>query len=119
MRVRAFLLIFVILPLVPSTAFSSNITADYLIGPWCHSYSVSGTEKIDENYNYVFQNDGTYSHQGSSHSKKLKHGFRYEILPGKLKLQAFPGDLQVKSVQEDELVLKYFVDLHFIRGECG
>ena len=119
MRVKAFLLIFAILPLVPSTVFSNDLTTDYLIGPWCHSYSLSGNEKINENLNYVFQNDGTYSHQGSSHSKKLKHGFKYEILPGKLKLQGFPGNLEVKSVEEDELVLKYFVDLYFIRGECG
>lgn len=120
MRNKILVLVFFALQLFPLNLFAEDLTADYLVGPWCFSHTVSGSEQSDENKNFLFKNDGTFSYQQSSHNKKLTPGFKYEIMPGKLKLKPiFPGELQVKSVKDHELVLKYFVDIHLIRGKCN
>lgn len=102
-----------------TSVFAEQLTVDYLAGPWCYSHTLSENGRLDQMENYLFDKNGGFSHQQSKYNKKLKPGFKYKILPDKLKLKPlFPGSLGVKSVKQDEMILKYFVDLYFIRGEC-
>lgn len=117
---KFFLPISITLLFSATNVFAERLTVDYLAGPWCYSHTISRNGRQDEMKNFLFDNKGTFSYQQSSHNKKLKPGFKYEILPGKLKLKPiFPGELKVKSVKQDEMILYYFVDLYFIRGECS
>lgn len=116
---RFFLAFSMILFLSAKGVSAEQLTVDYLEGPWCHSHSLSGNDRQDEMKNYLFDKNGTFSYQQSKYNKKLTPGFKYEILPDKLKLKPiFPGELEVKSVKQEEMILNYFVDLYFIRGEC-
>jgi hypothetical protein len=119
MKIRSLLLILFILQAIPLTLNATDLATDYLRGPWCFTHSMSGNERIEENRNLIFNDDGTFSYQQSVNNQELTDGFTYEILPGKLKLRPiFPGELQVKSATAEELVLNYFVDVHFRRGAC-
>jgi len=104
---------------VPSTVMAVEISEGYLEGAWCFTHTMSGKEKSEEMRSYIFEKGGKYSHQTSRTSSRMKEGFSYQILPGKLKLKPeFPGELNVKSASEDHLVLNYFVDFYFTRGAC-
>lgn len=117
---RLFLAVSIILFFSAKGIFAEQITEDYLEGPWCYSHSLSGNDRHDEMKNFLFDKNGTFSYQQSRHNKKMTPGFKYEILADKLKLKPiFPGVLDVKSAKQDEMILKYFVDLYFIRGECS
>lgn len=103
----------------PTTLTALELTEEYLEGAWCFTHTMSGKERSDEMRKYVFNKGGTYSHQTSSMSNRMKEGFSYQILPNKLKLKPeFPGDAKVKFLSKDQMVLNYFIDLYFIRGEC-
>ena len=102
-----------------TSVFAEQLTMDYLAGPWCYSHTLSGNDRQDEMKSLLFDKNGSFSYQQSKYNKKLTPGFKYEILPDKLKLKPlFPGVLKVKSVKQDEMVLHYFIELYFIRGEC-
>jgi hypothetical protein len=117
---RFFLPVSIALLFFGSNVFAEQLTSDYLEGPWCYSHTMSVNGRQDETKNFLFDNNGTFSYQQSKHNKKLTPGFKYTILPNTLKLKPiFPGTLKVKSVKQDEMVLFYFVDLYFIRGECS
>ena len=117
---RVFLSVSMILFLSSTSVFAEQVTVDYLAGPWCYSHTLSGNDRQDEMKNFLFDKNGTFSYQQSKYNKKLTPGFKYEILPDKLKLKPlFPGELGVKSVKQDEMILFYFLDLYFIRGECS
>lgn len=104
---------------LPTTLMALELTEEYLEGAWCFTHTMSGKERSEEMRSYIFQKGGKYSHQTSSMSSRMKEGFSYQILPGKLKLkQELPGEAKVKSLSEDQMVLNYFVDLYFKRGEC-
>ena len=121
MRLITYLATFMLLSISPRASESAvqELTEDYLAGPWCLSHTMAGKDRQDEMTNYIFEKGGTFLHQGSSHSDKMTPGLKYQILPGKIKLKPiYPGDLKVKSVEKDELVLNYFVDLYFTRGAC-
>ncbi len=117
---RVFLPVSMIIFLSATSVFTEQLTVDYLAGPWCYSHTLSGNDRQDEMKNLLFDKNGTFSYQQSSNNKKLTPGFKYEILPDKLKLKPlFPGVLGVKSVKQDEMILRYFIDLYFTRGECS
>ena len=119
-KYRTTLIIALFLTFYTYSSQAAELSADYLEGAWCYSHAVSGGERNDENRNLVFEKDGTFSYQQSLNNSKLTPGFKYEVLPGTLKLKpVFPGALKVKSVDENEMILNYFMDLYFIRGECS
>ena len=104
---------------IPTPMMAVELTEDYLQGAWCFTHSLAGKERSEEMRNYIFDKGGTYSHQTSSMSNRIKGGFTYQILPDTLKLKPeFPGELKIKSLSENQMVLDYFVDLYFMRGEC-
>lgn len=92
---------------------------EYLIGKWCHAYSEAGTEREEENYNWVFEEGGKFYIQKSEFSKNLTPA-TWEIKDNKLKLAGvFPGDFKpVTILSEDEFSLKFFMNLHVKRGSC-
>ena len=107
-----------------STSDYKGLTAEYLVGDWCYTHYQSidpKTESIkreDNNYNFIFEADGTYSTQGAS-TATMKPGWKYEFLPdGAFKLKSFPGTNKVVSVEPDVFVLYNFVDHYFQRGAC-
>lgn len=94
------------------------MTRDYLSGEWCLAYMEVQGEREPENKRYVFSKDGTFQYQVSSTGSKLGEG-KYEILDRKLRMKPiYITDLQVLSVEPNELVVKFFGDLHFVRGSC-
>lgn len=114
-----FVLVMAITVIPAMNLTAAELTEDYLEGLWCFSHSMSGQDRTDEMRTYVFEKGGKYSSQTSSMSSRMNDGFSYQILPGKLKLKPeFPGEIKVTSVSEDQMVLNYFVDFYFIRGEC-
>lgn len=117
---KFFLAVSITLFFSAANVFAEQLTVDYLEGPWCYSHTMSSDGRQDEMKNFLFDNNGTFSYQQSSHNKKMRPGFKYKILPDQLKLKPiFPGVLGVKSIKQDEMILNYFVDLYFIRGECS
>jgi len=117
---KFFLAVSITLFFSAANLFAEQLTVDYLAGPWCYSHTMSGGNRQNEMKNFLFDSNGTFSYQQSSHNKKLTPGLKYEILPDKLKLKPiFLGELGVKSIKQDEMILDYFVDLYFIRGECS
>lgn len=102
-----------------TSLMAMELSEEYLEGPWCLTHTMSGKERSDEMRKYVFNKGGTYSHQTSSMSNRMKEGFSYQILTEKLKLKPeFPGEVKVKALSKDLMVLNYFIDLYFARGEC-
>ena len=82
------------------------MTGDYLYSPWCFTHTQSGDGTTEENRNFLFRDDGTFSVQQSSHNSKMSDRFTYEIMAEKLKLTPiYPGTLGVKSAGKEELVL--------------
>lgn len=119
MKIKPHIIFIIAWLLVPAHVLAEEVTSQYLNGPWCFSHTVSGGEKEIENRNFVFNEAGTFSSQQSVNNKKMTEGFSYEILPGQLKLKPiFPGTLKVKSIEDNEMILNYFIDVHFVRGEC-
>jgi len=119
MKIKLRIIFIIAWLLAPAHVLAEEVTPKYLSGPWCFSHTESGGEKEIENRNFVFSEDGTFSSQQSATNKKMTEGFTYEILPGQLKLKPmFPGTLKVKSVEDNEMILNYFTDVHFVRGAC-
>ena len=106
------------------TSDYKGLTPEYLLGAWCYTHYQSinpDTKAIDReenNYNFIFETDGTYSTQGAS-TAKMQPGWKYEFLPDEVfKLKSLPETNKVVSVQPDAFVLHNFVDHYFQRGAC-
>lgn len=114
----SFPVIITLLCFAPSI-YAEDLNKDYLAGEWCHSYTQFGADRQDEMINFLFEKNGTFSYQTSKHNEALKSGFKYELLSGEIKLKSvYPGVLKIASIKDNEMVLNYFGDLHFVRGAC-
>ena len=107
-----------------NTSDYKGLTTEYLLGPWCYTHYQSinpetkAIEREENNYNFIFEADGTYSTQGAS-TAEMRPGWKYEFLPGgAFKLKSFPGTNKVVSVEPDVFVLHNFVEHYFQRGAC-
>ena len=93
---------------LPSIILAAELTEEYLEGAWCFTHTMSGKDRSEEMRSYSFEKGGKYSYQSSSMSSGMREGNSYQILPGKLKLKPeYPGEIQVKSMSENQMVLKY------------
>jgi hypothetical protein len=78
-----------------------------------------GEEREDEGRNYLFSADGTFRQQKSLSSDAMGPEFRYQLNGDVMKMSpVFLGEMQVISVEPEAFVLKWFGELHFVRGRC-
>jgi len=99
-------------------AQAGDIPIDKIIGKWCFKYIEVSTDKEPENRNYEFRKDGACLYQNSSFSDNMKN-CKWNIKDNKLRLKPeFISDLEVLSLTDREMVLKFLGKLHFLRGSC-
>jgi hypothetical protein len=94
------------------------LEGSYLEGAWCFTHTDYNGEIEDEQVNYRFGSDGDLAVQTSRYRDALKEGFTWEMDGVEFRMSHMPGTSRVVSLEPDEFVLRYFVNLHFVRGVC-
>lgn len=93
------------------TANATELTADYLLGPWC---------LLEENRNWVFEADGKFLMQQSASSSKLKHSANWKVVDGQLDIRpVYMGGAQPVIINsQDNFTFKWMMELQVERGAC-
>ncbi len=109
-----------LLAMIPTTAFATELTPDFLHGQWCFVETDFGSEKEPENRNWVFEPDGRFLMQQSLTSDRIKHSGSWEIKDGKLEIKPvyMGGPKPVEITSEDAFIFKWMAPMRIQRGEC-
>lgn len=98
------------------------IDAAYLAGPWCHTHTLAGGEREEENRNYIFSEDGSLMYQVSEMSPEIGGRGKFTIDGDRIVISPTFSmfKLTVKSAEPDEMVLDAGLgDFYFRRGACA
>lgn len=105
-----------------TTAKQNSITlsAEYLVGKWCHIYDAAQGKIEEENSNWEFKEDGKFMQQTSKYNTKMKHRGNWKIKGNKLQIKPtfMGGPHDITIISQNEFSYKFFVDMHIKRGSC-